>query len=39
MSAAAALTQKALKAAGKAPLPEDIKEPFDVPNFSSGAKA
>jgi hypothetical protein len=39
VNAAAKLTQQALKAAGKAPLPEDISQPFDVPNLSSGTKA
>lgn len=38
VAAAAKITEQALKAAGNAPLPENIKEPFSVPNFGSGAK-
>jgi hypothetical protein len=38
-AAAAAIAKKALAHAGNQPLPEDIMQPFDVPNMSVNPKA
>ena len=38
-AAATKIAQEALKRAGDAPLPEDIAQPYSVPNFGINAKA